>query len=125
MINFQANCGYVVTADCRQLPMISFGKNFFDISDIKFDKADIETQWVYHDKNIFLRVFWPEHECGFTIPFSVEKNEQFIKDIVSIKSLAISNTDNMKKSLLLEVVKNDPLEWIEKYKSGELDERAK
>ena len=104
--------GQAVLEDNIKRALTIVPKNILDISGRTLNKANVLTRWSKYLDKIFLSVYWPNEKKGLVFPFGKEDRD-FIRLIIEEKSLAVGNPGKDKKLLILDVFKDEPLEWIE------------
>ena len=105
--------GQAVLEDNRKRALAIMPKKILNIRKGGLNKADVLTQWFKYLDKIFLSVYWPSEKKGLIFPFSKEDRD-LVRLILEGRSLAIGNSKEEKKLLILDIFKDEPLEWMEK-----------
>jgi len=105
--------GQAVLEDNLRRALAIVPKKVLDTGKRALNKANVLTQWFKYFDEIFLSVYWANEKKGLIFPFNKEDRD-LVRLIIEGKSLAIGNSSEDKNLLILDIFKNEPLEWMEK-----------
>lgn len=108
-----AQYGQAILADGSKCPLALISKSVFDIDTKPIDKTRVLTRWFRYLDRVFLSIYWPDEKKGLIFPFN-GKQKTFIRSIIRKRSFAIGNSIGEKRLLVVDVLKDEPMEWMKK-----------
>jgi len=103
--------GYATLEDNSKQPVAILSKDILNITKT-FNHKQTASQWFKYVDNIYLTIYWTKRKRGLVFRFSFYNDRKLIRAIIKKKSLALSNSGEAGRILLIDIPKNDPLKWF-------------